>query len=577
MADNLQTMPPRGLPAVKKLLNGNMRTVEALLNGFTSPQRFLGGIVTAMQVNPALQQCVPESVLLAALRIAQLRLSPDPALGQAWLIPRDRKDERSNTWSSFAEFQLGYRGTLALLYRSPRVASVRYSVVRRGDAFRFVDGAKWILEHTPSAEGWPETMDLLEGAWAIIELNNGRMIPRYMPKAEILRHKARGKGRQPAWDTDPAAMSVKTVLNDIGKRGPLEGEGLLAVNLDETGEHDLGQQVEDLEAEVFGSPEARAAAATIVSRASLPTETGGVTIDMPGQRPAEEVPAGGGGWHVDTPEEAHLEQPTTSSPKPPPAAATVAPPQDDAQRRAHQPKPWQAVLDLGLPRVGDEIASRLHAAGITTYEHIVEEGALSIGKKIMGVGKLGAEAMVMFAERKLMPEPPVQADRAKGEGGGATAAARPREQAPPPPPPPAEDPFEGMDTKPLTTTERIPFPGQEQRPRPLYPAPGAQKAEPPRKISKDPVTRIEVRAMLNQATRTKRAGAPAGQAGDAAAEARMRAFVAERFDCELEKMPRAYFRAAMEWASEPGGPAGTEPTADTPTMAELRAAGVVKG
>jgi recombination protein RecT len=182
-------------------------------------------------ISAALGKAEPSSLLLAVMRVAHLQLYPDPILGQAYIIPRKGK----------AEVQLGYKGTLALAYRSPLVSAVRYGVVGPDDHFVFRDGRSWVLEHEPCEDGWPESMDQVRAAWAIIELRSGGAIPRVMYRAEIIRHKERGQGSQPAWQTDPSPMSVKTVLADACRRGPFEGEIGRAFALDHLGEIGKGQ------------------------------------------------------------------------------------------------------------------------------------------------------------------------------------------------------------------------------------------------------------------------------------------------------------------------------------------------
>jgi recombination protein RecT len=218
---------------VRRLLAANMTGIGAALGNYMAPERFLSAVVTLCRNNPDLadpRKANPSSLLLSVLRIAHLQLSPDPALGQAWIIPRKGK----------AEFQLGYKGALALSYRSPLVAGVRYGVVGPDDHFVWRDGRSWVLEHEPTEDGWPDNLDDVRAAWTIIELRSGSMLPRVMYRQEIIRHKDRGSYGE-VWRTDPAAMSVKTVIGDACRRGPFEGEIGRAFMLDHSGEIGRGQ------------------------------------------------------------------------------------------------------------------------------------------------------------------------------------------------------------------------------------------------------------------------------------------------------------------------------------------------
>lgn len=241
-ADRQQIVPvSQAQQTIRALIGQNRKAFEAALSGVMPLERFARVVLTVCERNPELYKCDRGSLLLSCFRVAQLGLSPDPALGQAWLIPRKGK----------AEFQLGYKGALQLAYRSPRVLAVRYGVVRHGERFEFVDGKNFKLHHEPSAEGWPERMEDLVAAWTCVDLVGGGKIPRVMYKAEILRHKARGEGSQPAWTKDPAPMSVKTVIGDACRRAPVDSEIGRAFALDEAGDHGRGQLPSGDEPEVI--------------------------------------------------------------------------------------------------------------------------------------------------------------------------------------------------------------------------------------------------------------------------------------------------------------------------------------
>ena len=223
--------PKDKLALISRGFELNKKTITALLGDSMEYPRFIAMLLSHVKASPELLKCSPSSLIFGGIRIARMRLSPDPALGMAWLIPR----------KGHAEFQIGYKGVLNLAYRSPLIAAVRYGVVRKGDEFLWVDGRDWQLKHIPGPEGWPTSPDETVAAWAILELRSGAAIPRVMWTPEILRHKGRGAGSQPAWKTDFAAMSVKTVLGEVCRRGPLGDEASYALNLDHRGEVGLGQ------------------------------------------------------------------------------------------------------------------------------------------------------------------------------------------------------------------------------------------------------------------------------------------------------------------------------------------------
>jgi recombination protein RecT len=251
-ADRQQIVPvSESQQIIRRLIGQNAKAFEAALSGVMPLERFARVVLTVCEKNPELYKCDRGSLLLSCFRVAQLGLSPDPVLGQAWLIPRKGK----------AEFQLGWKGALQLAYRSPLVAAVRYGVVRQGEDFAWQDGRQWRLKHSPGPEGWPETWDQLQAAWCIIDLLSGGALPRVMYKAEIMRHKARGEGSQPAWTKDLAAMAAKTVIGDACRRAPVDSEIGRAFALDQDGDHGRGQspggdepEIIDVEATTVDSP-----------------------------------------------------------------------------------------------------------------------------------------------------------------------------------------------------------------------------------------------------------------------------------------------------------------------------------
>ena len=62
---------------------------------------FTSSIISAVQMNPGLQECEPKSIFNAALLGESLNLSPSPQLGQYYLVPFNNKNGKQ------AQFQLG--------------------------------------------------------------------------------------------------------------------------------------------------------------------------------------------------------------------------------------------------------------------------------------------------------------------------------------------------------------------------------------------------------------------------------------------------------------------------------------
>lgn len=242
MGESLQGLPSQAATSqivsrkdradlVKAVLEANAPRIAAVLGKSMTPEKFAGVVIGLLREDENLLKCSPASIVMSAMRCAQLGFSPDRALGQCWLIPRKGK----------AEFQLGYRGLIALAYRSPLVAAVRYGVVAQGEEFTWRDGRNWQLDHVPGEDGWPANAEQTRAAWCVIDLRTGGQLPRVMGRAEIIRHRQAGGGSGPAWRDNFAAMAVKTVIADACRRAPLETEVGRAIEIDRMGDAGEGQ------------------------------------------------------------------------------------------------------------------------------------------------------------------------------------------------------------------------------------------------------------------------------------------------------------------------------------------------
>lgn len=94
---------------------------------------FLRSVVNSIKAAPDLEQCDPASIFGGMFTAAQLRLELGAALGQAFLIPRRSKDSPTG-WA--ASFQIGYKGSLALAYRTATLTGANTELVRQGDEFK---------------------------------------------------------------------------------------------------------------------------------------------------------------------------------------------------------------------------------------------------------------------------------------------------------------------------------------------------------------------------------------------------------------------------------------------------------
>ena len=119
-------------PSYQKLINNTIKDPNRA-------RRFVSSIVSAVAVNPALQECTPQTILSGALLGESLNLSPSPQLGQYYLVPfkqKEKKDRNGNIISPDcinAQFVLGYKGLVQLALRSGYYKKLTVVSVKEGE------------------------------------------------------------------------------------------------------------------------------------------------------------------------------------------------------------------------------------------------------------------------------------------------------------------------------------------------------------------------------------------------------------------------------------------------------------
>ena len=214
-----------------------------------TPERIARIAMTELRRTPKLLNCTQESFLGALMECAQLGLEPGP-LGLAYIIPYGKE----------AQFQVGYKGMLNLIWRSALISSVQSEVVYEGDHFEYANGIPPMLRHIPS-----ETRDAAAKpthAYCIIGTTSGGWIFRVMTFDDIekLRKKHSQAGGNSPWVTSWDEMACKTVMKRTGKRAPVSAEAQKAIALDDMSEiglaQNLGTTIEIEKVEQDGAPSA---------------------------------------------------------------------------------------------------------------------------------------------------------------------------------------------------------------------------------------------------------------------------------------------------------------------------------
>jgi len=164
------------------------------------------------------------------MQCAQLGLEPGP-MGLAYIIPYGQE----------AQFQVGYKGMLNLIWRSEQIASVQSEVVHQKDHFVYSNGIPPELRHVPATGDRGEPTHV----YAIIGTRSGGWIFRVMTYDEVEEHREKfSKAKSGPWHTDWAEMACKTVLKRTGKRAPVSTEVQNVIALDDKAELGMPQEID---------------------------------------------------------------------------------------------------------------------------------------------------------------------------------------------------------------------------------------------------------------------------------------------------------------------------------------------
>ena len=196
-------------------------------------QRFISSIVSAVNNNPALQECTNQSILSGALLGESLKLSPSPQLGQYYLVPFNDKER-----GKVAQFQLGYKGYIQLAIRSGQYKKLNVLAIKEGELIKYDPLEEEIEVNLIEDEEEREKAKTI-GYYAMFEYTNGFKKSLYWSKAKMEAHALKySKGYQAKkgytfWEKDFDGMAYKTMLRQlISKWGVMSTEFQTAIDAD---------------------------------------------------------------------------------------------------------------------------------------------------------------------------------------------------------------------------------------------------------------------------------------------------------------------------------------------------------
>lgn len=195
------------LPRVKEALPADMQK---------HAERLVRVAMSEIQRNPEIAKCTGFSILKCVLEASTHGLEIGGPLGQAYIIPYKRKV--GETWIVEAQFQIGYRGMVALAYRSGRVTNIYAQVVREKDRFKMLAGTSPGIDHEPNPAGGK-----VIGVYAVIVYVSGQINFEYMTRDEVEHHRTT-YSKQPQsmlWTSAWNEGAKKTVTRKLLKYAPL--------------------------------------------------------------------------------------------------------------------------------------------------------------------------------------------------------------------------------------------------------------------------------------------------------------------------------------------------------------------
>ena len=136
---------------------------------------YISSALLAVANNESLQKCKPESIAVSAMRAATLRLSCDPGIGEAYIVPfKDR-----------ATLVIGYKGLRAMAIRTNQYRHLNVATIFEGE-----EVVTDKLTGSVKIEG-KKTSDRVLGRVAYFQLINGFEKFLYMTTEEIHQHAKR--------------------------------------------------------------------------------------------------------------------------------------------------------------------------------------------------------------------------------------------------------------------------------------------------------------------------------------------------------------------------------------------------
>lgn len=207
--------------------------------GKDNRQRFITGVISAVNNNEDLKECTNQSILSGALLGESLKLSPSPQLGHYYLVPFNDKDK-----GKVAQFQLGYKGYIQLAIRSGQYKKLNVLAIKEGE-LEYFDPLNEEIKINLMIEKWDDREETPTiGYYAMFELVNGFRKAIYWSKKQMESHalkyspgyrRDKDKGtKYTFWSKDFDGMAYKTMLRQL-----ISKWGIMSIDMQSAFENDM--------------------------------------------------------------------------------------------------------------------------------------------------------------------------------------------------------------------------------------------------------------------------------------------------------------------------------------------------
>lgn len=179
-----------------------------------------------MRKNDALQRCPPQSIMSSVVNVATVGLSLNPALGLAYLVPRDGN----------CCLDVSYRGLVQLATDSGAIRYVRADVVYENDDFTWCG-----LDERPihKFKAFSKDRGALVGVYCYAKTSDGDVLAGLMSYDEVEAIRAISKAKKsPAWAKHWPEMAKKTLIKREQKLWPKAARETVARALSVINEHE---------------------------------------------------------------------------------------------------------------------------------------------------------------------------------------------------------------------------------------------------------------------------------------------------------------------------------------------------